>query len=75
MWCIDALKEHAQQAKIETSKPLAELGGKDDIFMYFDMPSALLESLSHVLWYKCSCLIPSEDVLVCLYESNLRISA
>lgn len=39
------------------------------------IPSALKESLSHVLRHKCSCLIPSEDVLVRLYESNLRISA
>lgn len=39
------------------------------------IPSALPESLSYVPRHKCSCLIPSEDVLVWLYESNLRISA
>lgn len=39
------------------------------------IPSALPKSLSHVPQHKCSCLIASEDVLVCLYESNLRISA
>lgn len=33
---IDAVKEHAQQAKIETCKPLAEVGLHDGIFMYFD---------------------------------------
>lgn len=73
--CIDAVAEHAQQAKIETCKPWLWW----DFLMAFSciliIPSALPESLSHVLRHKCSCLIPSEDVLACLYESNLRISA
>ncbi|KAF0043167.1 hypothetical protein F2P81_004504, partial [Scophthalmus maximus] len=34
--CIDAVAEHAQQAKIETCKPLAVLELHDGIFMYFD---------------------------------------